>query len=823
MKCYIFGLFCVTTAYLSCPYCLFYLSIAMLDANGFISLTTKVEDFIILMTRAMKLEYQLLCLYVLTNYCTEACLHHFADVDGLSVILRWFKLGLDIDSLSLLGGVLAFFSALPMDQKIIAFIKTHKVGGKINKLLKHADVDIIRSAQKAKDCIQEKVGLFAAQSQVLATRAGTTAAAHSKNGATDIGTARPEVIIDIDRYLRTVKMDVAKPSPKSAIVELTSKESEVVSGQAPESEPQVEEAAEMQVAETLSVPRSVAKVPIRSTAAPINNEVKDAPSKIAPSVRISTTSDATAPAATSTLSFIVPNPAPLSPSLPLAAVDKKLPGLTSPVSTKGPITGSAEDVAEEDEDDDDSVISFTGFNKFKRTTVSMGASLAQHSISMSDNANATVLPPAHSRTAVPGRSILKKTVPVAITDFDTNANKPVADAGNALDAALVSPIDGMKVKVTSRSIFWADQGSKSGATPKTSTSSSSPSAATSANPTGELTKVYTYEIDTLFRRKIAGYQSTKEREKSERLRMKEDAKKKFVMVADLTAAEWERPKVLLLPSLSDDGPEAWESAFAIPETDSDCKIKENLRLKTVLEERYYPSKPAPMDPARPVEPNSLKGPEHSQELVVIPFDIVTAGGEQNIPAPAPAIAHAPVLQQSFDTASQIPSIDMGGENNDGTDESDLAAMMEQLPELIRNLDSAILQHLIAHEDDLVGLLDPEDGSVDEQKVRDYVANFYAKRGGGGGGLSGGGGGSGVGGNYGRPIGADSSYGRRIESGAASYASINSGVGGGSYISSGGQKRERELCSYFNSHAGCMRGDDCRYMHVLGVAPKRQRR
>jgi len=705
----------------------------------------------------MQLEYQLLCLYVLTNYCTEACLHHFASVNGLAVILRWLKLGVDVDCLSLLSGVLGFLSVLPMDELIITFIKTNKIGGKINKLLKHSDVDIIRGAQKAKDCIQEKVVVFGSKS---VRPSGSGAASKDVTASSQ---SLPGVVVDIDRYLRTVKMEVAKPTPPVVEVPVEPKVAPVKTVTvAPKVEVEVVEPAKssparINFAQALSVVRE--------------DSFKDAP---ATASGLSTpSSDLTRADYSSLVSEKKPKPFGS--------------GVLSQVSASA---GTGTDAGDGSDNEDDSVISFTGFNKFKRNTVSMGASLTQKLLSSESTVPA--LAPAHCRTAVPGKSILKKTVPVGAENM--------AESTNALDAALGSSPVGLKVAVgTGRSIFWADHGAKGVDGPLSAAAKSTPSSsgAGAASPAvaGELTQVYTYEIDTLFRRKIAGYQSTKEREKTERLKMKEDAKKKFIMIAELTPAEWERPKVLLLPSLTDEATDAWESAFAIPETDSDCKMKEDIRLKTVLEERYYSGKPTPMDPSRPLGPNSLKGPEHSQELVEIPFDILTAGGEQGVvPPPEPTPAALPAAAVGSDEVAD-----------------DLSAMMEQLPELIRNLDSSILQHLITHEDDLMLLLNEDDGSVDEEKVRQYVAAFHAQRGG--------------------PPPPTGSYGGRMDI-LPAYASgamppqvpPASGYGAGSnYNNNGGQKRERELCSYFNTAAGCMRGDDCRYMHVLGAPSKRQRR
>jgi hypothetical protein len=715
-----------------------------------------------------------LCLYVLTKYCTVACLHHLAGVNGLSVILRWLKLAVDVDCMSLLCAVLGFFCVLPMDEQIITFIKTHKIGGKINKLLKHTDVDVIRSAQKAKDCIQEKLSVFGTQAAV------GTAVVGVKTGAdADSASALPTAIMDIDRYLRTVKMDAAK----AAEAEAAAKAAEAVAAARAESLAESaiapEPARVLAPVESLESKRSRESSAVSSKMAPVVAKARTPPAaSLAPALVVAPIA---APVVRKEVAKSAPSVSAGSPVAKPAAAVRKAFG-----SGIGSLTG--DDGVDNDDDDDDSVISFTGFNKFKRTAVSMGASLAANMLS--GESAAAVLAPVHSRTAVPEKSILKKTEPISAEDSSSAGE---ATAKNALDIALDDSDAGVTKVSTGRSIFWADHGpgakattaSSSGAGGAPSPTAAGTSAAGAAS--GELTKVYTYEIDTLFRRKIAGYQSTKEREKTERLRMKEDAKKKFVMVAELTPAEWERPKPLLVPSFSEDDTDSWESAFAIPETDSDCKLKENLRLKTVLEERYYSGKPVPMDPARPMGANSsLKGPEHSQELVMIPFDIVTAGVEQ-VPAEEPV--HAP--------AADAVDADTEG------DSEDLSAMMEQLPELIRNLDSSILQYLIAHEDDLVMLLS-EDGSVDEEKVRQYVANFYAQRGGGP-----------------PPV---NTYGSAYGSGAPSSAIGGYGRGGGGSYGTGnvGQKRERELCSYFNTKAGCMRGDDCRYMHVVGVAPKRQK-
>lgn len=339
-----------------------------------------------------------------------------------------------------------------------------------------------------------------------------------------------------------------------------------------------------------------------------------------------------------------------------------------------------------------------------------------------------------------------------------------------------------KSKPNSRKVFWADsnESTVAGSAPR------------------DLVQVHVFEIEEVFKRKVDDYKSIKEKEKRER-QSERESRLLQVMPIDV---EWERPAPLLLPNLNEDDVDTVVA--------SDCKLKEDHRLKSVIEERYYSGKPIPADPGRPPNMAALKGPLHSKPLIEIPDDI-----------PGALLT---VVNQSHSSA--MGNVSTAVEEEDPEAAAMYAAVLEVLPPLLRTLDKVVLQHLVSHEDDLMSLLNPEDGSVNEYKVKLFLEDFYMKN------------------PQHKPVTASSppvsernnyfgNTGNNNSNQYGSYKFNDSSSNSDMYISTLPSNTrvstsnihrpphdgEAQVCKYFNSKIGCMRGDQCKFLHRGNPAKK----
>ena len=107
--------------------------LGILDSTGMLSLCSRISEFIIIMTRVVKVEHRALCLYILSNCMTSKSGQIFINYGGLRLLKRWIKVAEDEDCVDELQIIVTLCKLLPFDGQAI---KETEIGKSIRKLLK---------------------------------------------------------------------------------------------------------------------------------------------------------------------------------------------------------------------------------------------------------------------------------------------------------------------------------------------------------------------------------------------------------------------------------------------------------------------------------------------------------------------------------------------------------------------------------------------------------------------------------------------------------------------------------------------------------------
>jgi hypothetical protein len=103
--------------------------LGILDSSGMLSLCSRISEFIVVMTRVVKVEHRAICLYILSNCMTPKCGQSFITFGGL----RWIKVAEEEDCVDELRIIITLCKSLPFDAQAV---KDTEIGKSIRRLLK---------------------------------------------------------------------------------------------------------------------------------------------------------------------------------------------------------------------------------------------------------------------------------------------------------------------------------------------------------------------------------------------------------------------------------------------------------------------------------------------------------------------------------------------------------------------------------------------------------------------------------------------------------------------------------------------------------------
>ena len=107
--------------------------LGILDSRGMLSLCSRISEFIVVMTRVVKVEHRALCLYILSNCMTSKCGQSFITFGGLRLLKRWIKVAEEEDCVDELRIIITLCKSLPFDAQAV---KDTEIGKSIRRLLK---------------------------------------------------------------------------------------------------------------------------------------------------------------------------------------------------------------------------------------------------------------------------------------------------------------------------------------------------------------------------------------------------------------------------------------------------------------------------------------------------------------------------------------------------------------------------------------------------------------------------------------------------------------------------------------------------------------
>jgi hypothetical protein len=107
--------------------------LGILDSSGMLSLCSRISEFIVVMTRVVKVEHRAICLYILSNCMTPKCGQSFITFGGLRLLKRWIKVAEEEDCVDELRIIITLCKSLPFDAQAV---KDTEIGKSIRRLLK---------------------------------------------------------------------------------------------------------------------------------------------------------------------------------------------------------------------------------------------------------------------------------------------------------------------------------------------------------------------------------------------------------------------------------------------------------------------------------------------------------------------------------------------------------------------------------------------------------------------------------------------------------------------------------------------------------------
>ena len=169
-----------------------------LDSQGQLSLASRVSDFIVVMTRVVKIDHRALCLHILLNCMPLTTVaKSFIGHGGLRLLKRWMIEAADNERIDELCVIVKLLKALPFDLKAV---KDIEIGKSIKKLRKLTSEDtttlskINKSLYKEVDSLMELWKVAAAEAAKLVTMDVSSSSSGSKE--------HPAIVVALNTQLK---------------------------------------------------------------------------------------------------------------------------------------------------------------------------------------------------------------------------------------------------------------------------------------------------------------------------------------------------------------------------------------------------------------------------------------------------------------------------------------------------------------------------------------------------------------------------------------------------------------------------------------------
>jgi len=116
--------------------------LGLLDSDGRLTLSSRMTEFMIMMTRVSRMDHRALLVEILTSQTSESCEKQFVSHGGLRLLKLWIKIAEEENNLHELIALVKLCRKLPFDEKAIK--ETGGLGKSIRKLLKfkHSSPDL---------------------------------------------------------------------------------------------------------------------------------------------------------------------------------------------------------------------------------------------------------------------------------------------------------------------------------------------------------------------------------------------------------------------------------------------------------------------------------------------------------------------------------------------------------------------------------------------------------------------------------------------------------------------------------------------------------
>ncbi|KAJ1400845.1 hypothetical protein B484DRAFT_483898 [Ochromonadaceae sp. CCMP2298] len=106
----------------------------MLDGEGKIGAPSRLEQFVVFMTRVEKIEHRSLCMQVIASKLTDQCRADFSGMGGMRVLKNWIESAVQEESVFELTTLVKVCLRLPFNEKVIREVGIAKT---LKRLLKY--------------------------------------------------------------------------------------------------------------------------------------------------------------------------------------------------------------------------------------------------------------------------------------------------------------------------------------------------------------------------------------------------------------------------------------------------------------------------------------------------------------------------------------------------------------------------------------------------------------------------------------------------------------------------------------------------------------
>jgi hypothetical protein len=542
--------------------------LSILDSDGILSLSYRVSEFIVLMTKITKVDHRSLCLNILSKLISTTCGHQFVTQGGLRLLKRWLKIAEEDDNINELCSILIALRKLPFDSQVV---KETEIGKAVKKLLKYKSPSKLKDNLPLYDEVKNLIKYWTDQLTIVANNKSTGASLNNSNNISDM----PPLVVKISEQFYKDK-GVPKDCSNLLMKLKIKKEIEI------EDEKKNNEDTSMSISSSDNKPSTIPATIIQTESTPISEQTI---AKIIPKVPIRTVSSLLSSSSSNSSSNVIP---PRVVSM-------------APISSEPRGVGS-QSIA-------DIVAAATTLSSSKSGST-FGPSLTTSNITMG-GITSTGIRNSGDIKALPTRSPLglreRRSSDMAKEARKLLANEALRNArleGNTFTND-ENVIEQKQVKIKQGCLKRRSDGSSSDYSnkrPKVKVQWADESG-------GSLRDVFTFEVENNFKRSTYDF-THRDLMKKEKL-LEKETHLSHKLEAMQKTIDWKKPLGLLLPLEVQDNCQN-------PIDSVELEVQTN-RLMHVLEARYQDELLIPLDPDEPSKSESDMPIMNSSDAIVIPW------------------------------------------------------------------------------------------------------------------------------------------------------------------------------------------------------------